>query len=178
MGNFGYRFVLKLFSIYLVLLSHLSFADNFIDTNELPVGENRQNITKNDIKIIIPNAKEYGIRARIDESSIIWNRFNEILLIPRARLKIRVKKLPPASFISYKNRTINFQHSKKYSFAELNVSLYEKHPILIKGADIEYSAIKLKLKPDKKPRILIDYTCSRNNITVEGLKDEHFTIGC
>lgn len=170
--------MLKLFSIYLVLLSHLSFADNFIDTSELPVGENRQNITKNDIKIIIPNAKEYGIRARIDESSIIWNRFNEILLIPRARLKIRVKKLPPASFISYKNRTINFQHSKKYSFAELNVSLYEKHPILIKGADIEYSAIKLKLKPNKKPKILIDYTCSRNNITVEGLKDEHFTIGC
>lgn len=170
--------MLKLFSLFFVFSLSLAQAENHVQLKKLPLGENRLPMSKNDLGIEIINPKGTKIKAYFDNNSFEWIRYDDILLIPQARLKIQVQKLNTASYIVYKNQTINFQHSKKYSYAELYVSLFESHPIIIRDAENEQITLKPFFKDPKKSNLLVDYSCSRNNIRVEGLKNEHFTIGC
>lgn len=175
---FGYKFVLKLVSFILCLFLNVSYAENFLDTDHLPLGEDRIDLGHQDFRIEIENPAGIEIKAMLDKDSIQWIRYDEVLLIPRARLKIRAKKLPPATFISYKEKTINLQHSKQYSYAELNISLYERHLVELHNTEGVIARLRILFKPQKKPRIITDYTCSRNNIKVTGLHNEQLSLGC
>lgn len=170
--------MLKLFKFLIILATTQAYASAYMHTEKLPSGQNRVPLSHKDFEIEIDSSNSFEVKAMIDSSSIGWFRYDDILLIPRARIKIRTGKVPPAAFLSYKERTLNFQHSKQYSYAELNISLFENDPIEIKLFEKTLAKIQVKFKTPKKPKVLIDYSCSRNGIKIEGLENEHFSIGC
>ncbi|MAZ47956.1 MAG: hypothetical protein CME65_05295 [Halobacteriovoraceae bacterium] len=170
--------MLKLFKLFALILCTHVYAHEYLNTSQLPNAQNRIPLKSKDFFIDIKADEQCDVRAMIDPSSINWFRFEDILLIPMARIKIRTKRVPPAAFITYKERTLNFQHSEKYSYAELNISLFENQPIEIKLFDKVLSIIDVQFRTPKKPKVLVDYSCSRNGIQIEGLENEYFSIGC
>jgi hypothetical protein len=170
--------VLKLFSLLtLISFSNQAFSSG-IELKNSPVGESRIKLSKKDIDINITNFSEHNVKAIVYSSSFEWVRFDETLLLPKVRLKIRVNPPNPELVITYKNKTISFQHSKKSSYAELYYSLYERDLVKIQNSAGKVSNISLHLNNRTAKKVVIDYTCSRNNIEIEGLDDEHFSIGC
>ena len=118
------------------------------------------------------------IKAVVDSSSVEWVRVDEIFLIPRVRLKIKVASPTAELHLEYKETTKSFQQSPKNSYAEVYYSLFEKKEVKIFRKKVQIGTIKIDLTKHKKQRVIIDYTCSRNSILIKGLEDEHFSIGC
>jgi hypothetical protein len=143
-----------------------------------PIGENRIPFNKHDVKISIDNQSEYKIDAIVENSSFQWIRVNSNYLTPRVRLKVRINSSAPIFHIEYKSHIFNFQQSSKNSYAELYYSLFEKNEVLIKSKNVTIAKIGISFKTHKKERVLIDYSCSRNSIEIDGLENEHLSIGC
>jgi len=171
---------MKLFKIILFIFTFSlpAYSENFIDTEHLSIAENRIALTPNDLKIELDNPNRLTISAEIDELSIGWVRYEDILLLPTARLKISIENLTTKSFIKYKDKIFNFQQLDNQFHTEIVVSLFENHPIQIINDSSVQAKIRVSFQKTLKPNILIDYSCSRNGIRVEGLEDEHFSIGC
>ncbi len=149
-----------------------------IDIKNAPPGEARINFSRKDVKVNIENKTELSIKAIIDRSSFEWIRVSETLLVPRVRVKIRISNNDSLFHIKYKETSTSFQQSRKASYAELYYSLYEKESVKIFQGDNLVASINLKFNNHKKERFIIDYTCSRNNIQITGLTNEHFSVGC
>ena len=169
--------MLKLYSLLVLSVYFIGFA-SAIDVRNNPIGENRINFNKNDVKIIINNLSNYKIDAIVENDSFQWIRVNSNYLTPRVRLKLRVNSSDPVFHIEYKNNIFNFQQSRKNSYAELYYSLFEKNEVHIKLKNKIMAKIHIRFKAHKKQKQLIDYSCSRNAIEILGLEDEHITIGC
>lgn len=171
--------MLKLFSlIILTSIPIIGFAK--IDIVNSPIGESRIKFKNNDWKVDVTpmKADAKDIITKLDRYSFEWVRVNEKLLVPRARVKIKIKKPTEKLFLSYKDKIINFQGTQKSADTELFVSLYEKNSIDIYYNGEKYAVLKVLPQPAKTSKLLIDYTCSRNEIKVSGLSNEHFSIGC
>lgn len=165
----------KLF-LFTLLASFSCFGE--IDLKNSPLGEGRIPFSKKDVKINIKTFGNVNIKAIIDRSSFEWVRYDKILLVPRVRLKIKVASSNPAYYLSYKRKTISFQQSSKNSYSELFYSLYETEKVKIFKSTKQVGEIHITFTPRQTPRVVIDYTCSRNGIVITGLKNEHFSIGC
>ncbi len=162
----------------MLFISSYAFSENYIDTEHLPVAESRLPLKASDFNIEIENPGKLKINAEIDEQSIGWVRYEDILLLPTARLKISAEKLAANSFIQYKDRAVNFQHTEADSHTEINVSLFESHTLQIRSEKTILAKIKINFVKTDKPKLLIDYTCSRNDIKIDGLENEYLSIGC
>lgn len=151
-----------------------------IDVENAPVGQQRIKLDKDDFQILINynNGKQFPVKSFIEPGSIEWVRVKENMLTPRARLKISLKTQNSLLAIKYKNKITSFQGSQNRAFSELYISLYEKDPIQIFYKNQLWASLIVKPKKPAKARTLIDYTCSRNGISVEGLTHEHITLGC
>jgi hypothetical protein len=169
--------VLKLFSL-LFFFINLANADEFLNLTQAPLAQERIKIKASDFNIQIKNNKTLKIQTLLDKTSIEWVRVKETLLVPRARLKIRIKNPKNLLYIQYKDQIHNFQKSKNYIYAELNISLFENQQIKILSKSNELAQIIVLPKKRKKSRVLVDYSCSRNGINIKGLSGEHFSIGC
>ena len=143
-----------------------------------PQGEARIRFDGKDINVQLDNQSTYKIDAIIDGSSIEWVRYDSVLLIPRVRLKLRVANPSAKLVINYKEQSFNFQQSKKYGYAELFYSLFEREDVSIYDGNKRIATVRIKFYSHDKNKAVIDYTCSRNSIEVTGLEDEHFSIGC
>lgn len=172
--------MLKLSSFILLFLSLNIYSA--IDIEHSPLGEARVKFKKNDWKIDITylnsNEDSKTILTKLDRYSFEWVRVQETLLVPRARLKIKIKKAAADLFLAYKEKILNFQGTSTNSYTELFVSLYEKNPIDIYYKGDKFAQIKIHPVMSNKPALVIDYTCSRNGIKVSGLTGEHFSLGC
>ncbi len=168
--------MLKLFKV--ILLLFYSFNGLAIDLIHSPIGETRIDFKPQDYKIIIKKYANDNIKSIVDSQSLEWIRFNETLLVPRVRVKIRIKKTKFHKTINYKERSYNFQESQNYSYAELYYSLYEQKPIVITDQEKKVAEISIEIKPRKKNTLLVDYTCSRNQIEIKGIENEYLSIGC
>ncbi len=143
-----------------------------------PPGEARIKFGRKDIKINIQEIKDIQIKAIVDNTSFEWRRVDKLVLMPLVRLKIRIQSNDPDFHIAYKDFTINFQQSNKASYAELYYSLYERHAVeIFRGKEL-IGKIDLEFNDHKKNRVIVDYTCSRNDIVIKGLENEHISLGC
>lgn len=169
--------MLKLFSFLFILF--LSLQSYGIDLRNLEIGETRIPYNHKDIDIDIKvYNSDYQVKAILDRYSFEWVRYDNILLIPRARMKMRVNNPDANLHIVYKDVITNFQQSKKNSYSELYYSLFERKKIKIYNKEELIAEISTSFKDHKKERLLIDYSCSRNGIKIEGLDKEHMAIGC
>ncbi len=83
--------------------------------------------------------------------------------------------------IKYLNQSIQFQSIRKSAFARIHVSLFtlENIKIFKNGKMIGEVIVKFNSKKYRgKNNILIDYSCARYNVSVEGIKDEIISLGC
>jgi hypothetical protein len=170
--------VLKLFSLFIFIGFSNSAISSGITLKDAPTAENRIKLSRKDVDINITKFGDQEIKAIVDNSSFEWVRFDETLLLPKVRLKIKVNSPDSDFVINYKGSSISFQQSKKNSYAELYFSLFERDEVQILNKDGKVANITITLNNKKAQRVIIDYTCSRNNIEIEGLEDEHFSIGC
>jgi hypothetical protein len=170
--------VLKLFSLFIFIGFSNSAISSGITLKDAPTAENRIKLSRKDVDINITKFGDQEIKAIVDNSSFEWVRFDETLLLPKVRLKIKVNSPDSDFVINYKGSSISFQQSKKNSYAELYFSLFERDEVQILNKDGKVANITIALNNKKAQRVIIDYTCSRNNIEIEGLEDEHFSIGC
>jgi hypothetical protein len=153
-------------------------AERYLDLSNSSLGQDRVKLSSKDFKVeIVHNDSTVEIKSIIDKTSFEWVRIKNVLLVPKARVKIKVKRSEKHLHLTYKDQIYNFQQSSKSLFAEITISLYEKEPIYIVSESGEVAHIKFIPKP-KKRKPLIDFSCSRNNLKIEGLENEHFTIGC
>ncbi|MFT6633015.1 MAG: hypothetical protein ACJAS4_002984 [Bacteriovoracaceae bacterium] len=170
--------MLKLFSLFIFIGFSNSAISSGITLKDAPTAENRIKLSRKDVDINITKFGDQEIKAIVDNSSFEWVRFDETLLLPKVRLKIKVNSPDSDFVINYKGSSISFQQSKKNSYAELYFSLFERDEVQILNKDGKVANITITLNNKKAQRVIIDYTCSRNNIEIEGLEDEHFSIGC
>jgi len=182
---FGFKFVLRQTSsilfFWLLFLSLNTRSQEFIPLDHTQQGENRINLSIKDIELKILKTNNlpdtYKVKTIIDKDSLRWIRYNNLLL-PTVRIKFMLNSNAPDLSFTYKNKIYHFQQNSKNSYFEVIYSLFEKHSLKIfKKNDLLYT-IDLKLKQKDSPQVLIDYSCSRNNINVTGLVNEYLVIGC
>jgi len=175
--------VLKLFRIhFVILLFYQVQVYAYIDVDKASLGETRINHKENDFKVILNLSPDADVKTKVstklDQFSFEWVRIKEYLLAPRARLKVKLSHMAQDLYLTYKDKVINFQGRDEVSYTELFVSLYEKDPIQIYLKQKLIATLTVAPTKLEAPKILIDYTCSRNDIIVEGLTSEHFSMGC
>ena len=168
--------MLRLFKYIIFITPFLTFAK--MDLRYSPLGEPRIKFSTDDVIVKIKKYSNVNIKAIIDPSSFEWVRFEKTLLVPRARLKIKVESPRSDFYIIYKDKTTSFQQSAKNSYGEIYYSLYEREKVYIYFKEKIIGEVIIQFNKHKKEKVIIDYTCSRNNIVINGLEDEHFSIGC
>lgn len=169
----------NLLTLFLFFISAPVVAQ--IDVESAPAGESRIRHNTSDFDIKIEPAdkgQKIEIQTLLDRFSFDWVRVNELLLVPRARLKVKVSQEAKDLHLIYKQRLLNFQGLKNTAYTELFISLYEKSPIEVFFKQKLLATVYVMPKKAQQPKILIDYTCSRNSIEIDGLTHEHISIGC
>jgi hypothetical protein len=172
----------RTFFICLILSIHTTqaLAGGHLTLDNLPKGEHRIEFSQKDFKIKINffNQAENQLKAILDKNSFEWVRVQNKYLLPKARLKIKAKHLAQTLHLRYKSKTIHFQQGKKSSFSEVYISLFEKDEIQIIKDNIQIASIRVVPAHRHKKTTLIDYSCSRNGIKIEGLDNEYISLGC
>lgn len=168
--------MLKLFSLTLLFITHATYAN--LNLGKAPLGESRLQFSKKDLTLNIKAFTKKKILALIDYESLEWVRFEETLLIPKIRIKLKILSSDNSLRLEYKNQSWNFQSSKNASYSEIYYSLYENDNIKIKTGKKLVGEVGINFKPNRNQKLIIDYTCSRNAIEISGLENEAFTIGC
>lgn len=169
-----------LFFVASLFFLHGSWADErllSISFGPVEVGASRIPLKLSDFKIF-KSKKSPEIVASFQEDSVQWVRTNNNLLTPRALLRITINS-EGNYHIEYLGRKIIPQgHQKK--FVDLYVDLFTPgHVLILKNAkEIEKITLETKLKAKKGEVHLIDYSCSRYNVEIEGLDDEYLSVGC
>lgn len=174
--------MLKLYSfLLLIAISAQLSASEWLDLERASNAQSRINLSAEDFKIdITNNIYKLKVHAQLDNMSFKWVRFNDILLVPKAILKINIEHSNKSLYIKYKNQIYNFQHSNDSLQAHIHLSVFENQSIEVYDHRKRIFNITLKPKSAKtlSDRTLIDYSCSRNQIEVLGLDNEFFSLGC
>lgn len=121
------------------------------------------------------------IEAQFVPKSVQWIRTNNVLLLPRAAVKITTNIPAQKVHVSYHNDIILMQeNAENISETEMFVSLFDATPIKVFVEGKLYTEIQLKSKKveSTKENILIDYSCAPYNLEVKGLDNYFASIGC
>jgi hypothetical protein len=183
------KFAYKQFSYCLVLITlMLSVNSAFAYKDESPIsfgrvelGENRLPIKSKHFKLKVDVKKGINIKARLLKGSLQWVRFDDVMLMPRARLAIYIEGEASNFHFRYRGKSLLSQQFKKYAHTEFYVSLFHNDIIDIYQSKKRIGSISISAKsyPKYKKRLhLVDYSCNRRGITVEGLDGEFMSIGC
>ena len=86
----------------------------------------------------------------------------------------------PNIHILYKGRAVIPENRGKYLYTEIYVDLLGLEDAKIMSGQEELAHIEVSAKKPKQgtKTKLIDYSCSRNGIKVEGLDDQYISVGC
>lgn len=162
--------------IYLIIFTLISSKvyANF-NLNGAPLAENRINLTPQDFKISIESQKK--MKVNIDPNSIHWVRYNKNLLIPRIKIDLFIESNKSDSiFVEYKKEIFHLEKNGRQFSSELFYSPFENSPLNIYNDKKVIGKVQISM--NKKYNHLIDYTCSRNNIKVDGLENYFISLGC
>jgi hypothetical protein len=114
--------------------------------------------------------------------SLQWVRLNQVLLLPRALMEIRIEgEARQDLHLEYAGQKVIpiFDPATGHFSTRIFVSLFESYPINVyRSGELVNS---LRVKPDIKELSsphLIDYSCSKFNLRIEGLENDFLSIGC
>lgn len=150
-----------------------------ISFGPVDIGESRLPITLSDFSVI-KNVKGHKIEASFVKNSVEWIRNNNNLLTPRARLAITIFRSTPSMHIHYLGQSILFEEKDNKLHTEIYVSLFNpgRVHVVSNGKRIGYIAFVAHPPKIKGKTQLIDYSCARYNLQLEGLEQEYISIGC
>lgn len=165
-----------LWTCLLVFSSNLRSA-TYLDISQLPDARNISSLNEKSFEISPVSSEK--IRASFITKSFKWLRYEEVLLIPTARLEVVIETKDTNGYeLVYKNNAYSFQRNQSNSSVEFDFSLFERESIEIYNNGELIENIKISRKHQAKPLILIDDTCSRNAIDIQGLSTEAISVGC
>lgn len=182
-----FKFVLKQFSflaisLYFISTSVFSVEKEAISFGKVIVGDTRVKLRVKDFKIKLELNQNIKSKVILKRGSIQWIRVEDVLLTPRARIAIYLKGKAQDFTLKYRGKSILMQQDiKGIAHTEFFVSLFQfdKIKIIKQGKQIgNISFYAKKNKNKKRKSALIDYSCSRNGIKIDGLKDEFISLGC
>ncbi len=144
----------------------------------LRLAEQRLPVALSDFVLKKENRTKIGLQWQND--SVQWIRLNEVLLMPRAKLRIQIPSTEPSFHIKYLNKVFLLQSYKGRATLDLWVSLFRAEPITIyKGADVfEVISVSAEKSSKNKNTQLIDYSCAAWGVEVKGLDDDYLSVGC
>jgi hypothetical protein len=178
---FIYKLVYRPFSVLiLVLFTTQLWANENISFGEVEIGQNRMKLRAKFFDIKVSKSQNIDVKAQLIDDSFQWIRIKDILLTPRGRISVNIKGSASDYSLSYQERSIILQQRKDFAHTELYLALFQNSPIYIYkngkiAGKIEVFAKKLNPKYNTH---LVDYSCSRNNVKVKGLKGEFLSMGC
>lgn len=168
--------------VYLFFILNFSqlFANDNISFGTVEIGDERLKLHLEDFQINTNLPKHTQPKIEFRKKSVDWIRIHDVLLTPRARIAIHLKGNSKNYHVTYNDHSILMQKDGKYAHTEFYVSLFQPLPIKVfyKGKKIGDINIDAHKRRTTKNTQVIDYTCSRNGITVKGMKGEYISLGC
>lgn len=121
-----------------------------------------------------------NVRAKWVPRSVQWIRNEKNLLVPRAILRILIKKNESTIHLSYQGKTIFPFKKEKLFVSQLYIDLFNADPVLVFDGNqlLEKIEIMTKVQKTASAKKLIDYSCSPYDLKIEGLDDEYLSVGC
>lgn len=144
----------------------------------LSLAEQRLPISLKDFILKKENKTKIGLKW--SENSVQWIRLNEVLLMPRAKLRIQIPATDSGYHIRYLNKIYLLQSYKGRATLDLWISLFRAEPITIIKGDKVFEIISVSAQKSKitKSTQLIDYSCAPWSIEIEGIDDDYLSVGC
>jgi hypothetical protein len=126
---------------------------------------------------------ELNVEASLVEHSFQWVRLDEVLLVPRALLKISIATENPENYsLIYGGQTFIplYDASSKKIHTSLFISLFEALPLQIKKGNELLGSVRVAPKSQevKSKRQLIDYSCAPYHLDLKGLESDYVSVGC
>ncbi|MBL7665143.1 MAG: hypothetical protein JNM93_08420 [Bacteriovoracaceae bacterium] len=171
-----------LFLFTLLGLPELQAQEEKVSTisfGNVNIGESRIPLKEDFFEIKIDSSK-VDVKAELIKGSIQWVRVQGILLTPRARLGITIKKDPKTLHIRHNEKSIILQEKEHEAYVEFYVSLFQPEEIEVYDQVQKIATINVftKTKITDAGTHLIDYSCSPYNIKITGMDGEYLSIGC
>jgi hypothetical protein len=173
---------LSLFFICLVLGPKFSFAgDSAFSASFGPVqvGGSRIVLDLNDFKVENELKSPY-VKSNFIKGSVQWVRNSSNLLTPRARLAVHILKKKYNIHLEYLGRNVIPQKKGNYLYTEIFVNLFSPGVLKIVQSNTVLEKINVfsEIIDKKKKTKLIDYSCVRYGLSIEGLDDVYMSVGC
>lgn len=172
----------------IIFLSFLYLAPALADNSgfsltegQFTIGESRIPIDPKDFKIVVENfVSGPKISAGFVKDSFQWIRTNDNLLIPRARLGVRIFSTSTDIYIKYDEQNLLPVDKTKYLFSEFFIPLYSSKKIEIFKGKTKIASILILAQSNKsnKEKHYIDYSCSPYHLAITGIESEYFSIVC
>jgi len=122
--------------------------------------------------------QELDIKITIIKDSVVWFRTNDLIMEPKIRLNISTKTRLNLN-LKYKNQNIFFQRNSEYAFTELYYNLFNRDKIEVFHHKKSLGFINIKKTENiETENIVIDYSCQKYKLSIEGIKNEYFSLGC
>ncbi len=162
-----------LFSIHFVALSAID-----ISFGPVKVGEKRIKINLNNFSFEKLKSNE-NVSFKLIRGSTQWIRTKSNILAPRALASLTVKSNKTTS-LKYEGKNIILQGKNGTKNIKIYVNLFDTEQIEIYEADnlVESLRVNSNVALNDKKGHLIDYSCARYGIKVEGLDDQYVSVGC
>jgi hypothetical protein len=145
------------------------------------LGESRIPISLKDFSVSMKKMeKGQNIKSGLLKNSVQWVRNKHNLLIPRARLGIRIKSAKGDYFIKYKGRPVILEQKNDHSYGEVYISLFNPSMVHIFKEKNEVAQINIRSngKNSQSRTQLVDYSCSPYGVSISGLDNEYLSAGC
>jgi hypothetical protein len=152
-----------------------------ISFGPVKVGENRIPLSSTDFEIQKDSSLKGIVAAKLIKDSLQWIRVEKVLLSPRMKLAISVKKEAKNVTLEYEKKNILMQQVKNRAYAQFWYNLFypDDIAIYVDGKKIGKLRVVPVLKERKSKNIhLVDYSCASSNIQISGLEQEYYSVGC
>ncbi|MDO9183085.1 MAG: hypothetical protein Q7U04_11785, partial [Bacteriovorax sp.] len=156
--------------------SSIGFSQ-IISFGKFTIGESRVHADLNDFLI---HTHQPEVMAVWVPDSVQWIRNENNLLVPRALLKIMIKKDLNLIHISYHDTVVFPVKRKKIVVTEIYVDLFNPDIVSIYAGKtlLDKIVIEASSAINARSKQLIDYSCAPYNLKIEGIDSEYLSIGC
>lgn len=158
-------------------LSALAQAPIAVSFGPVKIGEKRIKIDLNNFQIQATKNSSY-IKARIIKGTTQWIRTKENFLSPRVLVSISVKSDKTVSLEHHGKNIILQGESVKNGKLYLNIFNPQEIKVFVGNEMVDQLILSSNVKLANRRGHLIDYSCSRYGIEVEGLDDQYLSLGC
>ncbi len=164
-----------------LILSILSIQQSraSISFGNVQIAEERIDLFTSDFETVV-NVPGVKVTAKLIKNTIEWVRDEDVLLIPRGRIAIRIEDGAKDLHIRYEKKSLIMQSISQKAHIEFYVSLYQSKPIEVFDGNKKLGEIKVKAKRVASDREahLIDYSCAQYFVEIKGLENDFLSLGC